>query len=433
MSMQRLPFHRRVLLWVFVLMFFIIAPAVLFYTAGYRWNPKKGAIERYGTLIVDTRPNGASIFLNGELQDGESPATFKEVAPGTYAIRLEREGYYPWEKTLDVRPEKVTFVNDIELWKRDEPERIISGAFEDIILSENGRYVAGIEEVDGGRVLAFTALSNGERTRASLNLDESVQIDMEWNDDSSAVLLRTSDEGAWVVTVRNPERAIRLPAGFYRWDGSQLIGSLPGERYTYDVSNDTTQRTALAPGVMDVEGSYEIIRATGTRELLVVDSAKRSLQYALPSGDWHFAPALNGMVFLERDGEWLGFEPSEDVTSVARLKTAGQPDEARIDGDIHLLTHVDGEIWLMALGTDPELILRKSTPILDVEWQRRLKHVFYATERDVVVLGLDERDRRLETVLASFDEIYGMDVLKREVYISASKNGERGVWMLEVE
>jgi hypothetical protein len=52
-------------------------------------------------LTIRTNPAGASIFI-GNTNAGASPITNRSVAPGTYTIRMEKEGYRPLQETLDV-------------------------------------------------------------------------------------------------------------------------------------------------------------------------------------------------------------------------------------------------------------------------------------------------------------------------------------------
>ena len=74
--MYRPPFHRRILPWIFTIIFFVAAPALVFYTAGYRWNPKKEKIERNGTLIIDSTPADARVYLNGRDTGETTPISF---------------------------------------------------------------------------------------------------------------------------------------------------------------------------------------------------------------------------------------------------------------------------------------------------------------------------------------------------------------------
>jgi putative ABC transport system substrate-binding protein len=51
-----------------------------------------------GELSINTDPSGASVYLDGK-SVGVSPYEGKDVAPRSYKIRIEKEGYAVWEKT----------------------------------------------------------------------------------------------------------------------------------------------------------------------------------------------------------------------------------------------------------------------------------------------------------------------------------------------
>lgn len=116
-----LPFHRRVLPWIFIITFIAVAPALVFYTAGFRWNTKKGQVERYGTVIMNSNPTGANILIDGRLRDTTTPLTIKDMPAGVHELEMSLNGYHSWHKTLEVRPERVTFAHNVILWKISEP------------------------------------------------------------------------------------------------------------------------------------------------------------------------------------------------------------------------------------------------------------------------------------------------------------------------
>ncbi|MFA6503848.1 MAG: PEGA domain-containing protein, partial [Patescibacteria group bacterium] len=122
--MVKTPFHRKILPWMFIIIFLMMAPAVIFYTSGYRWNAKKHAIERNGTLIIDTFTQGASIKLNGQQMPETTSVTLQNMSPGSYDIKLDLQDYHPWSKTLWIDPERVTFASGIVLWPQLEPEYV---------------------------------------------------------------------------------------------------------------------------------------------------------------------------------------------------------------------------------------------------------------------------------------------------------------------
>jgi PEGA domain/Protein kinase domain len=55
-----------------------------------------------GTLAIDSRPTGATVFLDGR-QVGTTPLSLPDVTPGTHRIRLELAGFNPWVTTADVQ------------------------------------------------------------------------------------------------------------------------------------------------------------------------------------------------------------------------------------------------------------------------------------------------------------------------------------------
>ncbi len=55
-----------------------------------------------GTLAIESRPTGATVFLDGR-QVGTTPLSLPDVTPGTHRIRLELAGFNPWVTTADVQ------------------------------------------------------------------------------------------------------------------------------------------------------------------------------------------------------------------------------------------------------------------------------------------------------------------------------------------
>src|SRR5689334_14530175 len=119
--MFKTPFHRRIIPWLYVFIFLGLAPILIFYTAGYRYNPKKNALEKNGSLIIDSIPAGAQVYLDGQATGDTTPVTIQNVTPGLHAIRVERPGDIAWQKNLEVHAEQVTFANKIWLWHLTEP------------------------------------------------------------------------------------------------------------------------------------------------------------------------------------------------------------------------------------------------------------------------------------------------------------------------
>ena len=61
-----------------------------------------GGVERFvGTLMVDSRPAGAKVFLDGRAV-GNTPLSMPDVRAGEHAVRLEHDGYRRWSGSVRV-------------------------------------------------------------------------------------------------------------------------------------------------------------------------------------------------------------------------------------------------------------------------------------------------------------------------------------------
>jgi hypothetical protein len=65
------------------------------------------------------------VFLNGNYE-GMAPLTLNQVPIGTHQLRIEKEGYDPYEKTIQIKrgsPTKIdAYLKQIPVIQREEPK-----------------------------------------------------------------------------------------------------------------------------------------------------------------------------------------------------------------------------------------------------------------------------------------------------------------------
>ena len=66
-------------------------------------SPKPGAntAAQAGTLVVESRPPGATVFIDGRAA-GTTPLSLGDVRAGNHAVRIERDGYRAWTSAVTV-------------------------------------------------------------------------------------------------------------------------------------------------------------------------------------------------------------------------------------------------------------------------------------------------------------------------------------------
>lgn len=95
--------HRRRILLGYLLIGVIILVVLrfLFYSAYGYGVDKNGQIIKNGFVYVSTQPNPASIYLNNKLSKSKTNSRLL-LPSGRYTVRLERDGYRAWQRSITV-------------------------------------------------------------------------------------------------------------------------------------------------------------------------------------------------------------------------------------------------------------------------------------------------------------------------------------------
>jgi len=117
---------RKFFFYFLAVVFLFLGPVVVAYSFGYRLDFKTGLIEKTGGIFLKSNVSNASVFLNGLFEKETSfisgGVLLPEIYPGTYLVRIEKGGFSPWSKPVQVEPELVTEIRNILLI----PEPLIS-------------------------------------------------------------------------------------------------------------------------------------------------------------------------------------------------------------------------------------------------------------------------------------------------------------------
>lgn len=102
---------RKIFFWLFFLIFIIVLPLIIFYSLGYQFNRNLKRFQRTGIISIRSLPTDAEIYLNDKKINKETPFDIRNLLPNTYKIRLEKEGFYPYELNVEVKPFFVSVVD----------------------------------------------------------------------------------------------------------------------------------------------------------------------------------------------------------------------------------------------------------------------------------------------------------------------------------
>lgn len=428
---KKIPFHRRVLPWVFTLIFLVFAPVLVFYTAGYRWNPKKGAVEKNGTLILDTRPDGADIFLNGRIINDATPATLQNVAPGEYTIKLSKPGYHDWQKTLRVLQERVTFANDITLWLKAEPEKILDYPAVKLLTNETDDFILGFAKNNQTNILFRYEKQNIDE---EIVLKNDVEIyEALWDRSGEKALLTgmaSNTEKTWLLTA-NPLSFVELPPARYHFERSELVGI--ADRYKINLSPaGSLSKQRLNEKIYDSFDDLTIKRLPGQEYLVLLIHKDAEQGFLLPEGNWQFYTVDREEIVLRDHDKWLRINTQTQPFTTTKA-VADSIEQIEIENEKHFLLTKSNELYLWPPLQEPELLYRQSRPIISAGAHPEGLSVYFATDKEIRMMYLDNRDGRLQILLSEFDRISDVVLFANSLYAVADKNNETAVWKLPLE
>jgi hypothetical protein len=130
------------------IVFFLLAPAIIFYVSGLTYDFAQKKFIKTGTLNINVEPKKTDIFINNDLERTSS-GNVKFLIPKEYGIKIQKQGYFEWYKRLKVEPGKVTWAAQTQkiFLLMDPPKQteIDSNVSDFAISGKNLVYIKGSE------------------------------------------------------------------------------------------------------------------------------------------------------------------------------------------------------------------------------------------------------------------------------------------------
>jgi len=408
---------RRAIALAFIIAFFITAPLLIFYTAGFRYNFKKAQVQRTGTLIVKTTPKNAQVSLNGKLLTATTPIRENNVLPDEYEITIEKAGYYPWQKKLEVHPQETTFIEDVLLFPQSQSEKISDNKISLLSFSPGGSY-ALFETREFEQDFLYLLNLNNFRQKLIFNNDKSWKdLSVLWAKDDSKALINI-DHQLLVATTIFPQQKIDLQEQLnkleakptnLKWDENDSNILYWQEKNTISELNILAQtNTKIFTSAKDENFSdfliknnevYLIEDINGTKFLTKqkLDDTKKLAAIELKSADYYFDGFVqNHLLLFEKNYNTLFIFNPELDRIIFNKENVQAVELASQDNFLSIITKQ--EISYLKLD-ESELrennITRYSNGLSETHWAHTTaNYLFSLQDKKISALELDERDKR---------------------------------------
>lgn len=447
---------RRILFIFFILSFLTITPLVISYAAGYKFVLGKKVFQKTGMLILDTEPEGAKIYLNGKpeqnlfkkyFSDQENfittPAKIKNLLPGEYEIKMEKDGYWPWEKKLEVKPGMAAFAEDIFLFKQDLPLLLASGIIQETLLSPDKNKLAGLSE----EKISIINLETEDIKEFSFKQEKTDSFF--WSPDSKKILAGATVFNLEVLPKKiELETLIEKSALKLKWRGNNeiaYIASAGKNILSYNLETKTNNKLFSGEKIIDFlikdNNLFIISQADKTNTLSIneIDGSKNIRNIELPSfADFEFINPENNLINLY-DKKQQTLYLINPFSNFPLAETINNIKYAYWINDSKLLYGNNFEIWTMNFPGEQTryktLITRISSPINKIIWHPSNNYIIYSDDNDLYALELDDREKRNTTELTRLDNI-AFPNLNRDgtaLYFHAKIGNQEGLYKLAIQ
>jgi hypothetical protein len=412
--------YRRILYITFIAAFLTITPLLILYANGYQLSLKNKGLVKTGMFILDSEPRGALVYINNQPQTSfldsvlpgtknylTTPVKIKSLTPGDYEVRLELDGYWPWQKKLKINPGASTYAEDILLFKKDLPIPLVNGKIQKISYSPDAVYCA---LYDGKWRLAN--LDDGSIKDLAVIKSADAQID--WAADGSKLLigkyLVETTDGAVSDLAKIIDKD-KYNLKFNRQASNLIYFQNKNRLFLYDNLNQE-QKPLLTP---NQQGDYTINDYLIKKDFLILEADTGNKSYLeIYKTDTTMAgrldlPESDNYRFINPDHQLVNLYDQIHkrlylIDPLSPLKpltdTLDNVTMTRWLTPAKLFYANDFEIWLYDLDKkENKLLTRLSDQIKQVAWHPSNNYIVYSTGQTINVIELDERVRRNFTEL----------------------------------
>lgn len=104
---------RQFIFWIFAFLFIIASIIIILLAQGWRFNFETLRMVKTGGIFIKTTVSGAKIYINDEYRGSASgilnyTKLINNLTPKNYNLFIYKEGYYPWNKLVQIKDGLVT-------------------------------------------------------------------------------------------------------------------------------------------------------------------------------------------------------------------------------------------------------------------------------------------------------------------------------------
>jgi PEGA domain-containing protein len=238
---------------------------LIFYVMGYQFNSSDGKIEQNGLVQFESKPNGAVIAINNTTTSMSTPNK-TTLTQGLHPITMKKNGYHTWQKTVDIVPGTVLWLNYARLIPSSlTPTNMLNfSTVSSSITSPDNKWMA-VKENPATAAVILVSLDRDTPTSKTLTFPTDAYTHKttdkpesfvlhSWDLDNQYMLVKHSydDTYEWLFVNRNDETQTKNITTLLGAELSQIEFSTKNSKILYGLDGTDLRRIDL--GAVTISG-----------------------------------------------------------------------------------------------------------------------------------------------------------------------------------
>jgi len=425
---------RKTLLIMAFSLFFVIAPILVLYAIGYRYDFENKSFRQIGMIILKSKPDNANISVNNKYKS-ETPFRIKNLLPNEYAIKVSKDGFNSWEKNLSVESKKVTWASNIVLfYEKPEINKLSDIALNKFSISPNYKKIIASSDHNNDFGIWLIDIESKQSEKIYPISEDVHQIspvtnntkysNFKWSPDSKKIILSIKDdelENSLILDVNQDTEPIYINSSYdlktrdIQWKNNEEV-------YLLDESGNIHQielNLKYAPKRI-LENITNFKFSKGNDEIIYISKEKNEYKLSSIKGE-----TKNHILNLPKDEKFeIGIGKYNNISLLLKNKKELllinlDTNEPKVIGNNintfrwsknknKILFFGNNELWFYALQKESEkettafaydynesnLLTRYSTEIKNAIWYPNKEYVTISLENNMKIIELDGRGER---------------------------------------
>lgn len=432
----------------FIVIFFILSPIIILYTAGYRYDFQHGLLKETGSVSIDILPATAVVYLNDLKLKKKMPIRLNNLTPGKYRLKITAPGFFDWVKEIEVKNKQTVYIKEIIMLKKNEPRIILKKNIDVFGLSPDGRYI--LYSFINKKVTEVWIKDLGQQKDfLSLVFPRIKKIKITWAKKHDYAIVSDAEapyENIFIIDPLNPEKEFELtkkinpPIKKIQWSNSaEPLLILSAEKKLMSISPVSGQSQIISredypDWRMEDDKLWTLVYSEDRKNIKIV---KDTLGFTSEFGTventgsadsqetvWQLLTAKDDNVLLKK-------KDRPEMLLLASEKKFSLNGEKFLISDYNnwWLIWTPWELWTYSSGEEPYLLNRSGEQLEEVLpldqyntlaliWLKKISSVFpyYLVSHDLLEFTAKNA---------------AADTAKRIMYFKAEIDGQTGLWKLE--